>query len=58
MREDVSIKIIPRTPIWTGDINGRSSEIKDLGIMGSLRWWYEAIIRGFDIFSCDLSSHN
>jgi CRISPR-associated protein Cmr1 len=35
------------TPIWTGDANGRSdSRTLETGILGSLRWWLEALARG------------
>jgi len=37
------------TPLWAGGINNKKNnvwEIKSSGIIGSLRWWYEAIKRG------------
>lgn len=41
------------TPIWTGDIDNKSVKILENGILGSLRWWSEAINRGFDYAVCD-----
>lgn len=41
------------TPLWTGDIDARSSVIRETGIIGSLRWWYEAIVRGLGGYACD-----
>jgi CRISPR-associated protein Cmr1 len=41
------------TPIWTGDIDQKSEYIQTLGIMGSLRWWTEAILRGIGKYACD-----
>lgn len=41
------------TPIWTGDVNGECKEIKETGIIGSMRWWYEAIVRGMGGYVCD-----
>lgn len=41
------------TPIWTGGIDRDSSEIRETGILGSLRWWYEGIIRGLGGYACD-----
>lgn len=41
------------TPIWTGDVNGECKEIKETGIIGSMRWWYEAIVRGMGGYACD-----
>ncbi len=53
MSETLTISIKTLTPIWTGDVNGRCSEIKETGIIGSLRWWYEAIVRGLGERACD-----
>jgi CRISPR-associated protein Cmr1 len=41
------------TPIWTGDIDNKSVKILENGILGSLRWWSEAINRGFGYSVCD-----
>lgn len=41
------------TPLWTGDVNGKCSEVKETGIIGSLRWWYEALVRGLGGYACD-----
>ena len=37
----------------TGDIDTKSNLIQATGIIGSLRWWTEAILRGMDKFVCD-----
>jgi len=42
-----------RTPIWTGDVNRETKHPRETGIMGSMRWWYEALVRGFDGSACD-----
>jgi len=42
-----------KTPIWTGDIDSKSDLLQSTGIMGSLRWWTEAILRGIAKFACD-----
>jgi len=42
---EVSIKIL--TPIWTGGVEaGKCDRIHETGILGSLRWWMEALVRG------------
>jgi CRISPR-associated protein Cmr1 len=46
------------TPLWTGDINGKCSKIKETSIIGSLRWWYEALVRGLDGSACDPTGGN
>lgn len=58
MSETLTISIRTLTPIWTGDVNGRCSEIKEIGIIGSLRWWYEAIVRGLGGYACDPTENN
>lgn len=50
------ISIRTLTPLWTGDVNGQCSEIKETGIIGNLRWWYESIVRGLRGNACDISN--
>lgn len=47
-----------KTPIWTGDIDMKSSLLQSTGIIGSLRWWTEAILRGMGKYICDPTSDN
>lgn len=51
--EEHEIKIKTLTPLWTGDINQECSRVKETGIIGSLRWWYEALVRGLGGYACD-----
>ncbi len=42
------------TPIWTGGVKKNDNSILHLtGIKGSIRWWYEVLIRGLDCYACD-----
>jgi len=41
------------TPLWTGGADGRCDRVHETGIIGSLRWWYEAIVRGMGGKACD-----
>jgi CRISPR-associated protein Cmr1 len=43
------------TPIWTGDANGQSSRFIPSGLLGSLRWWFEVLVRGLGGAACDPS---
>ncbi len=52
------IKFQAKTPIWSGDVKGQNSLLRETGIIGSLRWWYEIITRGFGFFSCDPTNTN
>jgi CRISPR-associated protein Cmr1 len=45
------------TPIWTGGVTRDSSTVHETGIIGSLRWWYEGIIRGMGGYACDPTQH-
>lgn len=51
-----SIFIETLTPLWTGDIDRKCSKIKETSIIGSLRWWYEALVRGLGGGACDPTS--
>ena len=51
---EVTIKTL--TPLWTGDVDRKCSRIKETGIIGSLRWWYEALVRGLGGYACDPTS--
>ncbi len=41
------------TPIWTGGVDGEMDRVHETGILGSLRWWYETIVRGLGGNACD-----
>ena len=47
------------TPIWTGGIDSKNMDrIDETNIVGHLRWWYEAIVRGLGGYACDINSEN
>lgn len=41
------------TDIWTGDVHRKPSRLIPSGIVGSLRWWYEVLVRGLGGKACD-----
>lgn len=45
-----------QTPVWTGGVDGRSNRLQETGIIGGLRWWYEAIVRGLGGYVSDPAS--
>ena len=51
--KEFAVKIKLLTPIWTGDANRHNTTLRETGIIGSLRWWYEALIRGLGGTACD-----
>jgi CRISPR type III-B/RAMP module RAMP protein Cmr1 len=56
--KEFTVKIKPLTPIWTGDANRKSTTLRETGIIGSLRWWYEALIRGLGGAACNPTNEN
>lgn len=51
----MEIRLKALTPIWTGDADRKNTTLRETGIIGSLRWWYEALIRGLGGTACDPS---
>ncbi len=55
--QSLVVKIRTLTPLWTGGVDGTMDRIHETGILGSLRWWYEAIVRGLGGSACDPTKH-
>jgi len=51
--KEFTVNLKPLTPLWTGDANRECNDLKESGIIGSLRWWYEALLRGLGFNACD-----
>lgn len=49
----MELHLTPLTPLWTGDVDGVSRELRVPGLMGSLRWWFEGIVRASGRDACD-----
>jgi len=47
------VEIEELTKIHTGDAKRDHVKLRETGILGSLRWWYEAVIRGYGDTACD-----
>jgi CRISPR-associated protein Cmr1 len=56
--KSVDVKLRTLTPVYTGGIDNQSDQIHATGVMGSLRWWYEAVLRGYGLRACDPSRHS
>ena len=41
------------TPLWTGDVDRDSAMARESGLIGSLRFWYEGLLRSLDLDACD-----
>ncbi|MGC8876850.1 type III-B CRISPR module RAMP protein Cmr1 [Thermus sp.] len=46
-------KLKALTDIWTGDEERRGDRLVPTGLMGSLRWWFEVLVRGLGGKACD-----
>jgi CRISPR-associated protein Cmr1 len=55
---EVRLTLMTKTPLWTGGIRGTADRLHETGIMGSLRWWFEAIVRGLGGEACDPTTHS
>ncbi|MCW6034755.1 type III-B CRISPR module RAMP protein Cmr1 [Spirulina subsalsa FACHB-351] len=50
----MEIRIQTLTPLWTGGVDvGKCDRLHETGILGSLRWWMEALVRGVGGEVCD-----
>ena len=50
----ISLKTL--TPLWTGGVDQNCDRLHETGLIGSLRWWYEALVRGLGGYVCDPTS--
>lgn len=54
--ETLTAKLKTLAPIWTGGLDRNSERAKETGLAGSIRWWYEVLVRGLDGYACDPTS--
>lgn len=47
-----------QTSIWTGDANCEGKRMVTTGLLGSLRWWFEVLVRGLGGSACDPAEPN
>lgn len=45
-RREIAIQLQTLTPLWTGGVEGKVDRVHETGILGSLRWWFEVLVRG------------
>ena len=41
------------TDLWTGDLKGEQNRLITTGLLGSIRWWFEVLVRGLGGNACD-----
>ena len=49
----MEIKLKALTPLWTGGVDQGPDRLRGAGLIGSLRWWYEVLVRGLGGHACD-----
>jgi len=52
----LEIRFRTLTPFWTGGAGRNSDQPRETGLLGSLRWWYEGIVRGMGGHVCDTTA--
>ncbi|MEP0765504.1 MAG: type III-B CRISPR module RAMP protein Cmr1 [Fimbriimonadia bacterium] len=52
-RSERTFKLKALTELWTGDLNGKSDRLITTGLLGSIRWWFEVLVRGLGGSACD-----
>ncbi len=57
MTDELSITLKTLTPLWTGGVDQSADRLHETGLLGSLRWWYEALVRGLGGYACDPTEH-
>jgi CRISPR-associated protein Cmr1 len=55
---EMEIQLKTLTPLWTGGVDQTSDRLHETGLLGSLRWWYEALVRGLGGYACDPTSED
>lgn len=46
------------TELWTGDASQRNTRLMTTGLLGSIRWWFEVLVRGLGGSACDPTSES
>jgi CRISPR-associated protein Cmr1 len=54
----MEIQLKTLTPLWTGGTDQTTDHLHETGLIGSLRWWYEALVRGLGGSACDPTSED
>lgn len=53
MANSLRITLRTLTPLWTGGVDRTCDRLHETGLIGSLRWWYEVLVRGLGGYACD-----
>ncbi|WP_347242801.1 type III-B CRISPR module RAMP protein Cmr1, partial [Thermogutta sp.] len=53
MKDMKEWKLKALTDIWTGDADQSGDRLIPTGLIGSIRWWFEVLVRGLGGKACD-----
>jgi CRISPR-associated protein Cmr1 len=53
MEDPHEYKLRAITPIWTGCADRQGDRLITTGLLGSIRWWFEVLVRGLGGSACD-----
>lgn len=55
MMEDAerTYELTAKTDLWTGDADRKGGHLITTGLLGSIRWWFEVLVRGLNGHACD-----
>jgi CRISPR-associated protein Cmr1 len=56
--KEANFTIETLTPLWTGGADQTCDRLHETGLIGSLRWWFEALLRGLGGEACDPMEHS
>ena len=51
--DELIVQMKTISPVWTAGLDRESKIPREIGLTGSLRWWYEVLVRGLGGFACD-----
>jgi CRISPR-associated protein Cmr1 len=46
-------RLVARCDLWTGDADRKGERVIPTGLLGSIRWWCEVVVRGLGGAACD-----
>lgn len=55
MMEDAerTYELTAKTDLWTGNADREPNRLITTGLLGSIRWWFEVLVRGLNGHACD-----
>ncbi|NOZ87737.1 MAG: type III-B CRISPR module RAMP protein Cmr1 [Deltaproteobacteria bacterium] len=53
MKNPICYRVTALSDLWTGDIDGKRERLITTGLLGSIRWWFEVLVRGLGGSACN-----